>query len=382
MKKNLGICIIAILVICSLTITSLATNVITELQDKHNQISNQINETSTDLENVQTELSALMQELQSINEKIVEFEDQIEQLNGQTEDLVKKIEKLEISLKASEETYSRQKKLLEERLLTLYEAGETSYLDVLLTSRNISDFVSNYYLISEITKYDMELLEDIEREKNSIETNKKLLESQKETLKIIRNNRERVAIVLENTKVIRNNYMNKLTKEERELQEKIDEYEKQVRQIEAEIILITTANLDSEYTGGIMAWPTPGYTRITSRFGMRVHPIDGLYKLHTGVDIAAPIGANFIAVSDGVVIKAEYSGAYGNMVIIDHGGGISTLYAHGSEIVVTLGQTVRRGEPVLKVGSTGYSTGPHAHFEVRVKGVCVDPLNYIMKVEN
>ena len=90
---------------------------------------------------------------------------------------------------------------------------------------------------------------------------------------------------------------------------------------------------------------------------MRTHPITGVYKLHTGVDISAPLGANFIAANDGIVTKAGYNSAYGNMVIIDHGGGVSTLYAHGSEILVQVGQVVKRGESILKVGSTGYSTG-------------------------
>ena len=126
-----------------------------------------------------------------------------------------------------------------------------------------------------------------------------------------------------------------------------------------------------------MAWPVPGYTRISSKYGMRTHPITGVYKLHTGVDISAPMGANFIAANDGIVTKAGMNSAYGNMVIIDHGGGISTLYAHGSEILVHVGQTVKKGESVLKVGSTGYSTGPHAHFEVRINGVVTDPMPYI-----
>ena len=110
---------------------------------------------------------------------------------------------------------------------------------------------------------------------------------------------------------------------------------------------------------------------------MRTHPITGVYKLHTGMDIGAPIGTNFIAANDGVVIKAGFNTAYGNMVIIDHGGGVSTLYAHGSEILVTLGQEVKKGDPILKVGMTGYTTGPHAHFEVRVNGEYVQPLNFV-----
>ena len=110
--------------------------------------------------------------------------------------------------------------------------------------------------------------------------------------------------------------------------------------------------------------------------------VTGIYKLHTGTDIRAPIGANFIAANDGVVVKAGMNFAYGNMVMIDHGGGVMTLYAHGSEICVELGQKVKRGEIVLKVGSTGYSTGPHAHFEVRINGQYVNPLDYITSYNN
>ena len=178
-------------------------------------------------------------------------------------------------------------------------------------------------------------------------------------------------------KALKDEAASKLTEEEKTLSEQIDEYRNQILAVEAEIAQVTKANIDTQYIGGEMAWPVPGYTRITSNYGMRTHPITGIYKLHTGVDLGAPMGANFIAANDGVVTKAGYNGAYGNMVIIDHGGGISTLYAHGSEILVTVGQTVKKGDNILKVGSTGYSTGAHAHFEVRVNGQPVNPLPYI-----
>ena len=130
-----------------------------------------------------------------------------------------------------------------------------------------------------------------------------------------------------------------------------------------------------------MIWPIPGYTRITSHFGMRVHPITEAYKLHTGMDVSAPIGASFVAAANGIVVKATYSTSYGNMVIIDHGGGVQTLYAHGSEIIAQIGQTVATGDEVLKVGSTGYSTGPHAHFEIRINGQTIDPEKFLVKNE-
>ena len=150
-----------------------------------------------------------------------------------------------------------------------------------------------------------------------------------------------------------------------------------MREIDSEILLITRASLGTDYVGGGFMWPVPGYTRITSPFGMRVHPITGIYKLHPGTDIGAPTGTNFLAMNSGLVVKAEYNTAYGNMVIIDHGGGITTLYAHGSEIMVTVGQYVNRGDTVLKVGDTGYATGPHAHFEIRISGEYIDPMTIV-----
>ena len=123
-------------------------------------------------------------------------------------------------------------------------------------------------------------------------------------------------------------------------------------------------------------WPIPGYTNITSPFGMRKHPITGVYKLHTGTDVGAPLGADFVAMADGVVITACMNTAYGNMVMISHGNGIVSLYAHGSKILVKTNDIVKQGQAVLKVGSTGYSTGPHAHFEIRINNEYIDPMQY------
>ena len=280
-------------------------------------------------------------------------------------------------LQIAESNYEAQEKLLEDRLVTLYEAGDTTFLDFILKSSNIVDFISNYYLISELTTYDEELLDTIDREKKEIEHNKEMLETQEKQYNLIKANFEKKKIILYNAKVYKDEYTAKLNEDERELSAKIEEYRTQILAVESEISQITKTTIDAQYIGGEMAWPVPGYTRITSNFGMRTHPITGIYKLHSGVDIGAPTGANFIAANDGVVTKAGYNTAYGNMVIIDHGGGISTLYAHGSEIMVQEGQTVRKGDVVLKVGSTGYATGPHAHFEVRQNGEPVNPLPYI-----
>ncbi|MCI8699945.1 MAG: M23 family metallopeptidase [Clostridia bacterium] len=263
-------------------------------------------------------------------------------------------------------------------MLTICEQGELQYLDVLLGSTSIVDFISNYFLISEIYENDIQLLEKANSQKKEIEQKSDELEKEKQVLNEKKKEQQKDAQILENTKTARQIQITKLSEEEQNIQLQIDEYKKQVTSIEDEIrSLVGIVTFGEDYVGEKMIWPIPGHTRITSKFGMRTHPITGLYRLHTGTDVGAPIGTDFLAMASGIVVKAEYNLAYGNMVIIDHGGGVQTLYAHGSEIIAKIGQNVKQGDSVLKVGSTGYSTGPHAHFEIRIDGNPVDPLNYV-----
>jgi len=368
-----------VLVLLMLFSTVLYAENMEDLKNKSEEIKNQIDEANKEIEEVQEELSKNLQELQNLDEKIKTMESELNGLNEEIEALNKDIEEKQKNLKEAEKKYKIQKQLLEERLVILYEEGEIQYLDVLFNSSSMSEFISNYYLITEVISYDTELLESVEEQKNNIENTKTVLSKQKEELVIKSKNQQKTAKVLSNTKAVRENYISKLSEEEREIQAKIDEYHQRFEEIEAEIAILAEQELSigEGYIGGVMAWPVPGYTRITSKYGMRTHPITGVYKLHTGVDVGAPMGANFIAAETGVVTKAGYNSAYGNMVIINHGGGVQTLYAHGSEIMVEVGQLVAKGDIILKVGSTGYSTGPHAHFEVRLNGSVVNPMPYI-----
>ncbi len=374
MRKFL--CVVLALIISSIALFSYAENV-DELQTKSNEIKNQINQSNEKLDDVKNELSANLQQVQKLDETIENAEKQLNELNTKIENLQKNIDQIQEKLNKVQKEYDKQKKMLEERLVSIYEEGDVQYIDVLLSSTSLSDFLSNYYLITELATYDTQLLNEVETQKNIIEEQNKKLSEQKEQMAENKQTQLKTSKVLQNNKTLREHYISQLSEQEQKIQGDIDEYNKQYKEIEAEILMLSKNVISEEYIGGIMAWPIPGYTRITSQYGMRTHPITGVYKLHTGVDVGAPIGANFIAANDGVVTKASYNGAYGNMVIIDHGGGVSTLYAHGSEIVVQAGQQVKKGDVVLKVGSTGYSTGAHAHFEVRINGQPVNPMDYI-----
>ncbi len=282
---------------------------------------------------------------------------ELDELNIKITQLQNSVDEIEEKLNVAEEKYQKQKAILEARLVAMYESSDVQYLDVLLSSKNVSEFLSNYFLITELANYDTELLEEMKSKKDEIELTKEKLDNEKEQLATMKENQTKTAKIMENTKTVRENYIAKLSDQEKEIQSKIDEYNARFNEINNEILALALQGLDTQYIGGELAWPVPGYTRISSKYGMRTHPITGVYKLHTGVDISAPMGADFVAANDGIVTKAGYNSAYGNMVIIDHGGGISTLYAHGSEIMVKVGDTVKRGETVvLKVGSTGYST--------------------------
>ena len=381
MRKIL--CIVLAFAICSMSIFSYVyaeneENQTTDLQTKQEELQNQINDATDQLEGVQNELSENLQQVQKLDEKISTSQTELNELNAKIEELQKSMDVVEERLKVVEESFNNQKEMLDGRLVAIYEAGEVKYLDVILNSKSISEFLSNYFLITELVDNDKQLLDEMESKKHEIEISKEKLDNEREELATIKANQTKTAKIIENTKTVRENFVAKLSEEEKNLQSQIDEYNRQFEEVNAEILALAMQGIDTKYIGGEFAWPVPGYTRITSKYGMRTHPITGIYKLHTGVDIGAPMGANFVAANDGIVVKAGYNGAYGNMVIIDHGGGVQTLYAHGSEILVKVGDVVKKGETaVLKVGSTGYSTGAHAHFEVRINGETTDPLPYI-----
>lgn len=379
MRRFLKILIIMLLLISNLGVSTIYAAELTDLQEQQTQVQANQDMATTQLQAVKEELTQNLQQVQELNNNIAQYEAEINNYNDQIVNLQNDISKTEEEIKKAEENYKNQKKILDDRLITMYEAGTTEYLDVVLSSKTITEFLSNYYLLSILADSNVDFLDTIEKQKKIIEDQKKKLEEQKHQVNTSKEEKEKAAIILENTRVMKNTYTSQLTDQEKQIQSEIDAYQTQLNQLEAEIQAITANSLiiNPNYIGGEMLWPVPGYTKLSSTFKMRVHPITGVYKLHTGIDIPAPIGTNFLAANEGIVVKASYNSAYGNMVMVDHGGGVSTLYAHGDEIMVTLGQTVKKGDVVLKTGNTGNSTGPHAHFEVRINGTPVDPLPYV-----
>lgn len=376
MRKKYRLVITIILIVCSFCGIAKAENV-SELQTQKAQIQKELGQVNENLENLQIELTDALKAISQVDAQIVDGENKLAETNKELEGLKEEINKTQEKLNIVEKKYQTQKEMCEKRLVALYEMGETTYLDVLLNSKNIVDFISRYYLIGEIAQYDNDILEDVAKEKKSIEEIKQQIDEKNENLKAIQASQEKTLIALGNAKAIKNSYANSLTKEEQELQEQINQYQNQLNVLDSQILVLTMPDISSNYIGGEFLWPTPGYTTITSDYGTRLHPILQTYRTHYGIDIGAPSGANVVAVNSGVVTTASYLSSYGNSVIIDHGGGISTIYAHGSEILTSVGTTVNKGDVIMKVGSTGLSTGPHLHFGVSVDGSYVNPWPYL-----
>ena len=391
MKKKL-ICIILIMltlqyfctfVFAENSLTNEIVNDVTNelsLEEQKEQVESQIEETTTALEDVQEDLSDTLLKVQETEDKIMQYEKDIEELATKMENLQKSIDEANIALTESEQTYQEKSNLLAKRLVAMYEAGETQYLDILLNSRDITDFISRYYVIQEIAEYDSILIHQIEEEKNNLEITKQKLEKEQGELKIIKSKSEQTSIVLSNMKTLQQSYVDDLTEGEKILQEQLTEYKKEQEEIERQIELATNAiDPDIQYTGGEMLWPVAiSGTAITSNYGVREHPIQGVVREHTGIDIGnTPLGSPVVAAADGVVTYAGWLVGYGNCVMINHGDGIVTLYGHGNKILTTVNTEVKQGDVIMEVGSTGNSTGPHLHFEVRVNGEYTNPLNFV-----
>ena len=356
------------------------------LLEQSNEVRQKLEESSTRLEYVQSELSTSLQQIQELGDKITEYENQYNDLKNQVAEMEANIAVIDADINKVQAEYDRKENLLKKRMVALYKAGDATYLDVLLSSSSIVDFLSKYYMLEKIIDYDTDLMKELEVEKNSIENKKQEQEKKKADLKVAKAKAGQMQILMENNKMLQENYSAKLTTEEATLNEQILQYKQEQEEIERQIqaAINWSGDLAIQYKGGVMIWPVGvNGTYITSPFGNRLHPIQGVYKYHAGIDIGnAGYGAPVLAAADGVVTYAGVMSGYGNCVMINHGSGIVTLYGHGQTIYATLGQTVKQGDVIMAVGSTGNSTGPHLHFEVRKDGVATSPIPFLKGEDN
>ncbi|MCL6580804.1 MAG: peptidoglycan DD-metalloendopeptidase family protein, partial [Firmicutes bacterium] len=253
------------------------------------------------------------------------------------------------------------------------EVGYVNYLEVLLGSRSFADFVARFELLRQVLAADVALFREVKEEKRQLEVKKAYLEEQKAQLNQVKSETAARKAAVEQRQAAKSQLLAQLREDKAETEKALDELEKLSKELERIIFEIQRA---SQWAGGkpTFLWPVAG--PITSRFGWRLHPILKVQKFHTGIDIAAPRGTPVKASATGKVIWADWLGGYGKCVILDNGGMWSTLYAHLDSIEPRVQNfaVVLQGEVIGRVGSTGYSTGPHLHFEIRFEGQPQDPL--------
>ena len=340
-------------------------------QDQLNDVNSQLSEIKQQLNEGKKLENSLNKEIQNLQSKINATQAEINALNGDIQATQNKINKALAELDQLEKDMEVQNKNLNDRLRTMYKNGSAGFIDVLLGSTGITDLMTNMDRVQCIYDSDKQVMEDLQKQHNVIDEQKKYLLGLQEQLKAEKAAQDAKKNELNADKSVVADKKAEVAKDNKALEEMENAFVAEANRLKAEILASQSSG--TSYSGGSMAWPAPGVTRITSPFGYRIHPILKVKKLHTGIDIGAPSGTSIVAANGGKVMKAGWNNSYGYMVMIDHGGGIVTLYAHNSKLLVKAGDTVTRGQKIAISGSTGQSTGPHLHFEVRVNGDYKDP---------
>ncbi|OGO77350.1 MAG: hypothetical protein A2Y23_02715 [Clostridiales bacterium GWB2_37_7] len=370
--------ILSIIMICMFasTVAISADTTVDTWKKKLEETNKQLKETKNAINQAQSQKKTVSKQVAELDNKLHQAEQELGTVEGQLSNLESQIVVTKRDLERASQAAAGQKDTLKKRVRVMYETGSVGYLAVVLDSTSFSDFISRMDFLKKIVNYDVALLKNMHAHRDNIAQQEIKLQSEmdeKERLKQeIRAKKEAVA----SSKDDRTKILNELVKDLKELNKLEDKLLEESKEFEKKII---ASQSKDKYVGGKIEWPTPSSTRITSPYGYRIHPILKTKKFHTGIDIGASSGSAVIAGNAGKVIFAGYYGGYGYTVIIDHGGKISTLYAHNSKLLVKVGDEVKRGQTISKVGSTGLSTGPHLHFEVRENGQHTDPMSYIGK---
>ena len=334
----------------------------------------------------------------SVSEQLRQIEGQLRQATTELNTITEQRVAVENDITLNERQLAEAQKRLEgreavfyKRVRDIYINGRLSYLDVVIGSKDFSDFANRLEVLKRIIDSDINLISEIKKERAQIEAHKKKLEEDRAKLVDL----EKAALAkqaeIEQKKAERNVVLQKAQNDRAVAMQAIEELnassaqisamlkERQAARAAAAAAAAQSAGQGSSYTWvqgtGQLGWPVSG--EITSPYGYRVHPIWGTTIYHSGIDIGVDEGTPVHAADSGVIVWSGWMGGYGYAVVIDHGNGLSTLYGHNSELAVDEGQSVSKGQVVAYAGSTGNSTGPHVHFEVRENGDPVDPMGYL-----
>lgn len=359
-------------------------------------------------EDIQSEVEKLDKQLNEISGKVKELESQLSKKRQEIADT-------ESALNKTKEQEKKQYRNMKKRIQFMYENGQTSYVEMLLSADSFTDFLNAVEYITQISQYDRKMLKEYQNMQVTIADTQKTLETDYASLQSLQakvQEEKQAVAALESAK---KGELNDVADDLTDAQSVAKAYEAEIQAQNEVIAQIqaaqkraaeqqavqqqaqaaeenqgatdaagenqntaqnTTPSGNGQSTGSMM-WPCPSSKRVTSDYGPRTSPTNGASSNHKGIDIGAAYGADIVAADGGTVLVATYSSSGGNYVIIDHGGGLCTVYMHASSLTVSAGQTVSKGQVIAKVGSTGISTGNHLHFGVTLNGVYVSPWGYV-----
>lgn len=366
-------------------------------KDKIDDVKNQQEQSQQRKEQVESKIRELevykadaISYIQKMDAELAEVEANLEDLANQQTIKEQEIAETEIELADAKKTEREQYESMKLRIQYMYENGNESYLEMLLGSKSFADLLNKSEYIAQITTYDRDMLDAYQQTIRNVEEKEAQLEEEnRELTRLIQESedeKENLQRLIDAKAIVLAGYESDIEAGEAEvsaLEADMEKMESELAELEAQLkreeeeAARRAAAARRTYDGGSLGFPMAWYYRMTSDIGYRPHPIFGQVMQHNGVDLSADTGTAIYAAYNGTVVTSTYNSSAGNYIIIDHGSGLMTVYMHCSKLLVSVGDTVSKGQTIGLVGSTGNSTGPHLHFSVRLNGVYVDPKPYI-----
>ena len=354
------------------------TNNLVDRQRELQNIQAQIQRNQRLLQQTRVQENASLRDLAQLNRSLARVQSELNQNQQRLIRQAEELQKTVTSLARNEAEYKRRQALTKARIREMYKSQDAGWLTLLLTNRSFSSLVENTYYYRRILERDLENIRQVQSIRKETAQKKTELEYQRNIMESTKKSIEQQKTIYEQRTRRQEQVNAELRAQRLRYERESDTLLRNSKEIEEMIKKMLLENPSAEARGtGTYVWPLRG--QITSRFGMRFHPIFKVNRMHTGIDIYAPQGTPIKAADAGIVTYSDWYGGYGRTIIIDHGRGLSTLYAHLSRQTVKKGDRVNKGQTIGNVGSTGYSTGPHLHFEVRRNGAPVDPQTFLPK---